>query len=251
MIGFWWFETHLRRGLPKGEFSQVASSGGMTPHCESECSAKTKLSTGSSSPALATHTALRGKKGHGVYHTSLHWGGWRQEDGEGERRRWGQGRGDKWHRAGERRQEKERVERQKEMRWTKGMERLFAGSVVDLPGLRCWKVRCQIQTMPWDGCILLEASILSRGYLTNLGQSLITTQVILCSVVVDPLKSKKIPQSHVALQCCSPVPWKVTLKYPGFHLPFALLFQFVISHFLVESENKIIEIKETTEGNKS
>lgn len=62
MIGFWWFETHLRRGLPKGELSQVASSGGMTPHCESECSAKTKLSTGNSSPALATRTALRERK---------------------------------------------------------------------------------------------------------------------------------------------------------------------------------------------
>lgn len=62
LIGFWGLETHLRRGLPKGEFSQVASSGGMTPHCESECSAKTKLSTGSSSPALATRTALREKK---------------------------------------------------------------------------------------------------------------------------------------------------------------------------------------------
>ena len=34
----------------------------MTPHCESECSAKTKLSTGSSSPALATRTALRERK---------------------------------------------------------------------------------------------------------------------------------------------------------------------------------------------
>lgn len=48
--------------MPKGEFSQVASLGGMTPHCESECSAKTKLSTGSSSPALATRTALRERK---------------------------------------------------------------------------------------------------------------------------------------------------------------------------------------------
>lgn len=72
LIGFWGLETHLRAGLPKGEFSQVASSGGMTSHCESECSAKTKLSTGSSSPVLATRTALRGKKGHGVYHTSVH-----------------------------------------------------------------------------------------------------------------------------------------------------------------------------------
>lgn len=62
MIGFWWLETHLRRGLPKGEFSQVASSGGMTSHCESECSAKTKLSTGSSTPALATRSALRERK---------------------------------------------------------------------------------------------------------------------------------------------------------------------------------------------
>lgn len=34
----------------------------MTPHCESECSAKTKLSTGRSSPALATRTALRERK---------------------------------------------------------------------------------------------------------------------------------------------------------------------------------------------
>lgn len=62
LIGCQWIETHLRRGRPKGEFSQVASSGGMTLHCESDCSAKTKLSTGSSSPALATHTALRERK---------------------------------------------------------------------------------------------------------------------------------------------------------------------------------------------
>lgn len=48
LIGSWGgLATHLRRGLPKGEFSQVASLGGLTPHCESECSAKTKLSTGS------------------------------------------------------------------------------------------------------------------------------------------------------------------------------------------------------------
>lgn len=36
--------------------------GGATPHCKSERSANTKLSTGGSSPALATHTALRERK---------------------------------------------------------------------------------------------------------------------------------------------------------------------------------------------
>lgn len=62
LIDFWWSETHLRRGRPIGEFSQVASLGEMTLHCESECSANTKLSTGRSSPALATCTALRERK---------------------------------------------------------------------------------------------------------------------------------------------------------------------------------------------
>lgn len=52
--------THLRRGLPKGGFSQVASLGEMSQHCE--CSANTKVSNGSSPPSLATHTALRERK---------------------------------------------------------------------------------------------------------------------------------------------------------------------------------------------
>lgn len=81
-------ETHLRRRLPKGEFSQVASSGGMTPHCESECSAKTKWSTGSSSPALATSTAL-GERKDMVFTTPPYsgkgWGG--REVGKGTRKR--------------------------------------------------------------------------------------------------------------------------------------------------------------------
>lgn len=98
LIGFWWLETHLRRGLPKGELSQVASLGGMTPHCESECSAKTKLSTGNSSPALATRTALRERKDM-AFTTPPYTGEGRQEGRVGERAGWGQWGGDKGHRG--------------------------------------------------------------------------------------------------------------------------------------------------------
>lgn len=87
MLGFLVFvfsgrgvETHLSRGLPKGGFSQVASLGGMSPHSESECSSQTKLSRGSSPAAVATCAGLRGKRGHGVYHTSADWGGQRGEE---------------------------------------------------------------------------------------------------------------------------------------------------------------------------
>lgn len=51
----------------------------MTPHCESECSAKTKLSTGNSSPALATRTALRERKDM-AFTTPPYTGEGRQED---------------------------------------------------------------------------------------------------------------------------------------------------------------------------
>lgn len=60
--GIWQWQTHLRTEWPQGGLSQVASLGGMTLHWESECSPQTKLSAGSSSPALATRTALRGRK---------------------------------------------------------------------------------------------------------------------------------------------------------------------------------------------
>lgn len=72
--------THLSRGLPKGGVSQVASLEGMSPHSESECSSQTKLSRGRSSAAVATCAGLRGKRGHGVYHTSADCGGQRAEE---------------------------------------------------------------------------------------------------------------------------------------------------------------------------
>lgn len=77
----------------------------MTPHCESECSAKTKLSTGSSSPSLATHTALRERKDT-AFTTPPY-------TGEGRERRMGQDRRDIEGRKS-RRERSKRIEGEKE-----------------------------------------------------------------------------------------------------------------------------------------
>lgn len=121
LIGFQGLETHLKRGLPKGEFSQVASSGGMTPHCESECSAKTKLSTGSSSPALAT--ALRERKDM-AFTTPLYTGEGRERRMGWERRR--EGGKEEEIKDTERRQ-KEEKERDGQRGWS---GRLVVGQLV-------------------------------------------------------------------------------------------------------------------------
>lgn len=135
--------------VPKGGFSQVASSGGITPHCESECSAQTKVSTGSSSPPLATHTALRGKKGHGVYHTTSHCRRWEKGGGVKERK---ERRGkDKQHRA----------KRRKRMRGRGGQKGTkMSFSLEDSCSSQrqkswCWRsaYRELKQRLPWHGAL--------------------------------------------------------------------------------------------------
>lgn len=134
----------------------------MTPHCESECSAKTKLSTGSSSPAMATRTALRERKDMAFTTPPYTGEGRERRMGWEERQRRGQGRGDTVCRESKTEQEKagERESRERNG-WTKGMERLIAEWGVDVHKSWYWFPlweRTWIQTLPQDGHLLLEGS---------------------------------------------------------------------------------------------